>query len=161
MRILCLDLDGVMNSEQQVRQSKRNGTYNEAEALIKLDVCSIAASNLAYILDCVPELQIVVHSTRRKRFSLTEIANSLNLPVNRFFGITDPTIQDRSTALLNWVKKHEKELTHFLILDDSPIFGFEAKNIIYTDPTHGLLLSEAKDAVERLGGENDKEVYLF
>lgn len=159
-KVLFLDFDGVLNSEQQVRSEQRYGTYDEAHAMLELGICPLARSNFLYILDCIPDLKIVVHSTRRKRHSLDEFSISTQAPRDRFIGSTDFDIRDKSQAIVAWLKDHP-EVVDFLILEDNTIYGFDKKNLLLTNPTNGLTLLDAKTAVEALGGENDKQLYLF
>ena len=159
MKVLFLDIDGVLNSEQLIRQQQRYGIYDEAKCLEGIDVCQLAKSNLLYVLDCIPELRVVVHSTRRKRFSLEEIAEAISIPLERFAGITDLDLRDKSQAIQKWLSDHDVE--KFVIVEDSPMYGFDKENLLYIDPTDGFLLTHAKRAVVILGGNNDKKLYLF
>jgi hypothetical protein len=147
--VLFLDFDGVLNSEQQIRRDMREPNFNPNRSLIELDTCSLAVSNLKYIFECVPNLKIVIHSTRRKRFSLKDI----------FIGQVDHQYDDRHEGISNWLKKHP-EVLNYVILDDSPIQGPQDR-ILYTDPTNGLTLSNSKDIVDMLGGLNDPNFLKF
>lgn len=159
MKVLLLDFDGVLNSEQQIRKDKRAGINSEAQGLVSLDICEMARSNLQYVFERVPTLKIVVHSTRRTRFSLDEFSVATGIPRENFIDITDPKIYDRHTAIFTWIKKHPS-VTHYVILEDGPMPG-DLSRVVQTDPTNGLTLADAKRAVTILGEENDPDLYLF
>jgi hypothetical protein len=159
MKVLFLDFDGVLASEQQIRKDKRDGIDNEAKGLTCLDICPMAKSNFQYIFERAPNLKIVVHSTRRSRFSLDEFAEATGVARDAFIGITDPKYYDRFTAISTWLKLNP-QVTHYVILEDGPMPG-DLSHVIQTDPTNGLTLTDAKRAVTVLDEENDPHLYLF
>lgn len=167
MKVLFLDIDGVLNSEQSCvfwhnkrDQSKwENEMYTSWTGSLKeylaLEFCPIAVSNVEELMRRVPELKIVVSSTWR----LGETVESLKAMFKPFKLISDaivgvtPSIRltPRGNEIQAWLDKHP-EVTRFVIVDDDMDMEHLVDKLIQTSPIHGFLYGDMLKAVGILNG---------
>jgi hypothetical protein len=152
MKVLFLDIDGVLNSEQFYRALYRQ--VNVALALT--DFCPIACSNLMEILVEAPEVKIVVSSSWRIGTELSELRQILwanaKVPENRVIDKT-PLLSDwggpRGFEIQAWLDKHP-EVTKFVILDDTDDMEHLKPFLVLTDLKHGLQLRDSEKVLSLL-----------
>jgi hypothetical protein len=171
MKVLFLDIDGVLNNWQQALRRKG---INPTKALRKarelgLDHDGIAdirrmmkdldpwnVENLKYITENVPDLQIVISSTWRKFFDL-ELFKIVfgSLGVRPIVGITPAKFS--GTNRLHEVEMYMEDAglvwEESIVLDDHEVLPAEhpfSDHMIQTDQFNGLTFSEALDIVEKL-----------
>ena len=150
MKVIFLDFDGVLNSEQFVRmlyrQNKRGGLCKE--------FCPIASSNLLHILTEVPDCKIVVSSSWRIGMSVEDLQTLLfencDVPKER---VIDKTayLNDvpRGLEIQDWLDKHP-EVTHFVIVDDDSDMEHLKEKLVQTSWRHGLMLEQADSVIKAL-----------
>lgn len=149
MKVLFLDFDGVLNSEQFVRAVARGSTKWK-----NTDLDHRACSNLQYILDQVPDCKIVISSTWRKLYELEELKKFLShmgVDAERVIDVTPYRLSDRIRGgeIAEWLED-AKDVTSFAIVDDDSDMGELMHRLVRTDSTDGLTLSKAKAIVDML-----------
>jgi len=178
MKIIMLDMDGVLNSWQSAYWYREMLGHKEdewvnyrVEDIDKEDdefseyakqLCPLACANLRSILEDYPDSRIVISSTwRRGRtpdwfnrlFRMFKI-----LDEDRVIGKTDVMGTERGYEIQDWLAKTEENVTEFVILDDDGDMGpyCGTDNFVQTDSKVGFDYF-AKEKVDRLfGGYNLK-----
>lgn len=156
MKVLFLDIDGVLNSVGSAIYHNRNycaGKFEES-SLLKLD--PICCSNLLYILEEVPDLKIVVSSTWRKYKELLSDFNRIldDLGINTYEKVTGttPVSEDgyRGYEIDSYLKDHP-EIKDFVILDDDSDMEPHMNRLVKTDSRNGLTFADAEKVIEMFG----------
>lgn len=152
MRVLFLDIDGVLNSAQSaelyygfVQEAKSDFVTfkpNLAKDATSGEFCPIAVSNLNWILKSVPDLKIVVSSFwrwGRTVEGLQEIFTWLGLPSDRIISTT-PIIHSvaRGVEILKWLELNPGITQYAVVDDDNDMGGVPAESVFLTDPYIGL-----------------------
>lgn len=156
MRVLFLDIDGVLNSEQSAiyfnRLGHENGGFNDA-------FCPIALSNLTTILEELPDMKIVVSSTWRLGETLESMQAVLTklgkIPPERVIGLT-PVGRRRSDGgsclrgdeIAEWLKNNPG-VERFVIVDDDGDMGDLMDHLIQTKWRLGLMRDDAVKIINR------------
>ena len=140
MKILFLDIDGVLNSE---RSSAALGGYphdfSERE-LAKFDPVALAL--VRKLLDATGA-SVVLSTSWRSTFTCEQVEHGLGIPV---VGATPDLGGDwcRADEIAHWLAAHP-EVTRFAIVDDLPM-DFEFASIqdrfVQTNPAWGLSLMD-------------------
>ena len=152
MKIIFLDIDGVMNSTESMMDNYHNGVrmYNDAP-----DPKSIAALNK--IIDSTDAL-IVITSTWRKLhniLSLGYIFHLSGLKGDPILGAT-PVIHNhiRGDEIQAWIDNyftaHGPSIDSFVILDDDSDMGHLMDHLIYINGDTGLTMDDADKAIKML-----------
>ncbi len=152
MRVIFLDIDGVLNSaqsaelyygfNQQYKSDFVTFKENLAKDATSGEFCPIAVSNLNYLLQNLPDVKIVVSSFWRwgnDVAGLQEIFKWLGLPAERIISTT-PIIHSvaRGVEILKWLELNPGVTQYAVIDDDSDMPGIPAENFFLTDPYLGL-----------------------
>ena len=159
MRVLFLDIDGVLNSKQSFIYTnrewcKKNKPFLKGDKIHKLEFCPIACSNLNYILESIPDLKIVISSGWRIGRELKHLKRILKTYGKIYY--TDKVIDktpfissdNRGEEIAEWLKGHP-EVKKFGILDDTPSNMGELLPFLFkTDFNIGLTLPMAKDIID-------------
>jgi hypothetical protein len=135
MKVLFLDIDGVLNSvnfsQKQVRRSLLADTSQ-----IDPDACT----KLQDLIKKVPDLKIVISSTWRKLFSISDLKQELKLK-----GIDPSVIIDYTPVIHNVIRGEEikawlnnNSVTTFAIVDDDADMGDLMPNLVQTDVQVGI-----------------------
>lgn len=150
MKVLFLDIDGVLNSE---RSSLALGGYphdfSEGD-MAKFDHVAIAlVRHLCRVTGC----SVVLSSSWREYFTPHQVANALDLPV------MDKTpdlgsYETRALEINAWLAEHHVE--RYAIVDDVPVFDvlppLQAR-FVQTDPRIGLSLDDYRQLRHLLAPE--------
>lgn len=140
MKILFLDIDGVLNSERSCFAFDGYPHSFDPGDLPKFDLVALA---LVRKLCRVSECAVVLSSTWRLYPDLrAQAAEALDLP------IIDATpdhggYDGRSTEVTAWLAAHP-EVTSYAIVDDLPVFDACPANqarFVQTDPAIGMTLA--------------------
>lgn len=178
MKILFLDFDGVLNDQafyEHVKAfpSKYSGhAKDRAKRAASVHINPYNAQNLNYILKTDPEVRIVVSSTWRKLFTLSEIQWILKkhgIMPTKVIGITDipgpgvyegSGLQDlqRGDLCLKWAK--ENNIESFVCVDDDNDFDRVRDKFVRTNYKNGLTRSKA-EAILKLFGSWEEEPNMF
>lgn len=171
MKVLFLDIDGVLNHRM---------TKDRVCGFMGLDPDLIAVFNK--IVDAMPDLKIVVSSTWRHMFmpgvysnfeELIQLLNKRGLK-GEIIGRTPDSWHDiRGREISEWLADHP-EVTHYVILDDSPdagsghdahyvrtfwhVYGpgeWEGWEINKDDPRGGILDRHVAEALKILGAGSE------
>lgn len=156
MKVVFLDIDGVLNSRQFIKalyhQNGKGGLVRE--------FCPICSSNLVYILSEVPDAKIVVSSSWRISTSLEELRDILNEQIgvekDRVIDVTlnfSPRGRDRGYEIQDWLDLHP-EVTKFVILDDSSDMAHLMPYLVRTKWDLGLMIDKADEAIKMLVPES-------
>lgn len=165
MKVLFLDIDGVLNSHQSAifwhrrrDQSKwENELFQAWEGSLKeylaQEFCPIATSNLEYIMEQVPDLKIVVSSTWR----IGETVETLQKIFN-FSEVIPPAIIDttpihrdgpRGLEIQAWLDANPG-VEKFVIVDDDGDMEHLMEHLVQTDALVGLDNIKALEIIRRL-----------
>ena len=138
MKVLFLDIDGVLNS---IRTCTATGAYpHDFDEKGKRRFDWIAVSLIRKL--CVDhDAKIVISSTWRTTYSPTEIGLGLTLPcIDR----TPVLNTHRGVEIDTWLNSHP-EVTHYAIVDDdSDMLFHQREYFVQTDAQEGLLYRDYK-----------------
>lgn len=156
MRVLFLDFDGVLNSVGSFIYNNRQNLLGLTTVPTHESFCPVASSNLQYVLEELPDVQVVVSSTWRKHKTinaLKKIFDTNRILSDRMIGITpvDPS-RYRGNEIKEYLDGHP-EVTSFVILDDDTDMIPYMDNLVKTDSRDGLTFSKAERAIEMFGGK--------
>ena len=162
MRIIFLDIDGVLNSSQSAaywyRLYKR-GLNPIPGAFMR--VCPIAYSNLLTILEKCPDVRIVLSSTWRIHEDYKEKLRDADVDPDVLGKIIDRTpihlSSGRGNEINQWLENHP-EVDDFIIIDDDS-FDMqpykEDKRFINTSTALGLTYFEVERIIKYFNGDNN------
>lgn len=151
MRVIFLDIDGVLNSSQSAAywyRRYKNGTASRMNAF--MTVCPIAYSNLQTILEKLPDLQIVLSSTWRLQPDYLDKLRDAGIEPDILSKIIDrtPQLQERGEEIRMWLNDHPVD--DFVIIDDD-VFDLcefrEDARFIQTSTSLGLTLYQVERVV--------------
>lgn len=160
MKILLCDFDGVLNSVGSFIYNNRMNLLGLTDIPTHESFCPIASSNLQYILEECPDVQIVVSSTWRKGKTLEALKHIFevnHLLPERMIGTT-PICKSRyrGDEIKEYLEAHP-EVTDFVILDDDSDMKPYTSRLIKTDNRNGLTFSDAERVVEMFGRTTNEE----
>lgn len=161
MKVVFLDIDGVLNSIQ----SHLYHEYRQQENHHAL--CPIATSNLSWLVR-THDLEIVISSTWRKYHEtewIKEHLETYSIPGEKIRGITPilhgpnkGTYVDRGLEIAKFMEVwHSKGFDHiekFVIIDDNSDMAHLKDNLVQTNPLHGLTVKDLIKCQDILGVEN-------
>lgn len=167
MKVLFLDIDGVLNSHQSRHfwHNKRDQSKWENEMYeswkgtlfeyLAQEFCPIAISNLEHIMREVPDLNIVVSSTWRKGNdveALKKIFQPFKLISQAIIDRTpvDPDHGPRGVEIQQWLDKTVGIDLKFVIVDDDGDMEHLMDHLVQTDGKVGLDLNKAEEIIRRL-----------
>lgn len=150
MKVIFLDIDGVLNSHQW-----NMAHYREEKSCVMVGpehFCPVSVSNLRWLLVSDKDLKIVVSSSWRKIHSLDSIRGMLSV-----YGICSKDIIDitpciwgpRGDEIRSWLDKHS-EVTDFVVLDDDCDMTSVKDKFVQTDGEHGFMWKDAQKAADIL-----------
>lgn len=155
MRILFLDVDGVLNtpSNWAVR-----GTYDHAD-MPEWDWPGVHARCIGYLnqITTATDASLVMSSTWRigteERFQrLTHDFNAIAGVKAKFIGRTPPSIwKPRGHDIQRWLDQYPGEVESFCILDDNSDMAHLADRLVQTSYLVGLQQCDVDRAIELLG----------
>lgn len=164
MKVLFLDVDGVLNSVQAVYfYHRRNKGTVKTEWNPYEEFCPIAISNLVGILEAVPDLKIVVSSTwrlgcvtaddLRKIFDPIPLADGQKLIKDAIIDRT-PAFRDgpRGNEIADWLKKNPVA-QYAIVDDDSDMLENQMSNFYQTDGYVGLNWRDSDKIINHFGGK--------
>jgi hypothetical protein len=142
MRIIFLDIDGVLNSRQsKIYNIRKNGPPT---TLLNREVwCPIACSNFQHILEKLPDVHVVMSTSWRLNNSFEELRDllePLGIPRVRIYGMTPRESEkgnQRGHEIQDWLDAHE-EVTDFVIIDDDSDMVHLSPRHVHTSFMHGL-----------------------
>lgn len=160
MRVIFLDVDGVLNSVSSFIYNNRLRLLGLSQDFSHETLCPIACSNLQYILEECLDVNLVISSTWRKYNTIEELKEKLAecyICADRIVGVT-PVDMDRyrGTEIKEYVDAHP-EIKAFVILDDDSDMKPYMDKLVKVDSRNGLTFTDAEKVIEKLGGTNEKE----
>lgn len=143
MKILFLDIDGVLNSSRTavIHGTKPDGTLTglgyphdlSLKSMRKFDPIAIGLiRQLCYETNC----KIVLSSTWRISFAVEECTKAFNLP---FIDKTPKVLFGRrGLEIQEWLEKHSDILKYAIVDDDSDMLESQLPYFVKVDGTEGL-----------------------
>jgi len=157
VKIIFLDIDGVLNSVQSVEMARRVESGRKGG----IDVhdqcfCPIAISNLNCAVEDVSNLWIVISSTWRKLHTLPEIRQMLSMDGFlypwRIFSSTPIKMSSwhRGSEILWWLQENAQkyEVNSFAILDDADDMEPHMEHLVLTDHRHGFMYKDLEKLID-------------
>jgi hypothetical protein len=180
MKVLFLDIDGVLNSAQSAHFFHRERLLAKAghpgfldalgrRALRSEELCPIAVSNLLFILEKVPDLKIVVSSTWRLGREVSELKallGHIGVPEEVVIGKTpclppvDGHSAKRGNEIQKWIDSWNglgslTPVDEFVIVDDDADMEHLLGNLVQTDHCVGLDFRKAWEIIKRFEPAED------
>lgn len=167
MKVIFLDVDGVINSAQIC--GKKGGPTCEGY----WGISTILLRKLKKIVDETGAIIILTSSWKAnwikyvKRITVDPFGKYLNNKIRKFgmeiSGTTagcEMTCFDRGQGISVWLKKH-KDVTHWVVLDDVVFDDYEnygiMPHLVHTDEQVGLTDDDVEKAIKILNEDHYKE----
>lgn len=161
MKLIFLDMDGVMNSTQS---SRMHWVLNNRETvMLGFDhICPIAASNLDWLLERAPDAKIVISSTWRLHYEIEEWHEKMQklcpAIVGRVIDKTPSIARERLSQpvprgheIYKWLEDNNHLSTPYVIFDDDKDMAKVENHFIWCDPDLGLTYKNIFDVFLRWG----------
>lgn len=159
MKLLFLDMDGVLNSYQSSHYFWKT-KHNRTCFMCDFDtLCPIACSNLDYILEKVPDLKVVISSTWRKFHQLNEWDEKMSIVCPSIVGRVISKTPDldrvagtripRGHEIHSWLTTNGHLETPYVVLDDDRDMDKVQENFIYIDNKVGLNWNHVEEIFKR------------
>lgn len=157
MKLLFLDMDGVLNSHQSSRYFWRTA-HNRKTFLNGFDeLCPIACDNLDWLLEEIPDLAVVISSTWRMVHELpvfeSKMAHKYCVPsiAGRIIGETPRLSGQRGSEILAWLTENNHLDTPYVVIDDNSDMDGVRDNFIMIDEAVGLTWHNARAIAKKFG----------
>jgi len=163
MKVIFLDVDGVINTEDQMRREYEKG-HKTSSYYLTLDHFKIEL--LAKLVKESGAIVIVSSSWRiggfEKAPSMVNLTNQLNQHGIIVSGYTPTSFEGvRGREIAQWIMTNCREIPQFCILDDSSdMEDLKEEHLIQTTWKHGLLpehVEKAKEVLNRIPSERVKK----
>lgn len=150
MRVLFLDLDGVLNSEAFFARQRGRGLVIISNRAELLDPAAVA--HLNRIVETTGCLVVLSSSWRLQRGALLDVGAWLRAVgfVGALHDLTPRAPDTRGGQIAAWLAQHP-EVTRYAILDDEPDLDTHPGRWVVTSYATGLTEREADQAIELLG----------
>lgn len=169
MKVLFLDIDGVLNSIQSNEMyNRRNKNTQKQEWNPYEEFCPITINNLVELLEAVPDLKIVISSTWRMGCDTVDKLKAIFDPIPESHGrlIIQNRIIDstpvyrkgpRGDEIANWLSSCKTAIiSKYAILDDdSDMLGSQMPNFFNTDAYLGLTWRDADKVINHFEGKRN------
>lgn len=146
MKLIFLDIDGVMNHRTHFVRSRQHWGQ---------EFSPLAVRNLREIIKTTGA-KIVLSSTWRKEMSLTEIKKMFSYyDMGRYVIGKTPYLEDhiRGLEIQKWMDDEPQiKVESFVIIDDDDDMGDLIPHLVHTSNTHGLSDDKRVEAIRILGG---------
>lgn len=158
MKVLFLDIDGVLNSEAYARTvhwlkvNNRGSFYSGFNGAV-WDFCPVATALFSGMMSKLPDVKIVVSScwrVGRTTADLQTLFTDRGLIGASVIDRTGASRDSRGEEIQEWLDNHP-EVTRFVILDDDADMGSLANRLVQTSFRTGLTC-DAVDKVIRAFG---------
>lgn len=160
MKILFLDIDGVLNSDASEKYFKDLGcpapkTFDELKKTAYTRFCPVALNNLREIFKAVPDAKVVFHSTWRRHFDLSELREMFAYHGFKKTLFKDCTLiklsgGDKVHSINSYLDDYKK-ITNYAVVDDEDLsYGKVEGHFIQTDPKVGLTLENSNSIISLL-----------
>ncbi len=162
MKVIFLDIDGVLNSYQSTIMYM-DSNLTEPEKVLAL--CPICISNLNYTIKKT-KAKIVIHSSWRLYNNIEDIKNYLKKYGFKYLdSIIDMTSKklEKKEGIEEYLKNHQKEIEKYVVIDDYDL-GLKKEDKGYQskiDQRTGYSVVEAFDVIEWLDGDQDHPSILM
>jgi len=154
MKVLFLDIDGVLNSVGSFIYNNRLNLLGLTDIPTHESFDPIACSNLQYVLEELPDVKVVISSTWRKYVplhALQEMLKANHVLSERLIGVTPVMDGYRGKEIEAYLNDHT-EVTEFVIIDDDSDMIPYMHRLIQTDGKNGLTFTDAEKVIEYFGG---------
>lgn len=151
MKVIFLDVDGVLNSTKHAMRVGGYGRFAKANTFAKAKLSPDALDNLRTILQKT-DASIVISSTWRLNRTIDDLKWLFEVHEIDPERVIDSLPEDvgnesRGALIATWLEKHP-EVTQYVILDDDDdMLDSQAKHFVQTDITFGLTALDAKVAI--------------
>jgi len=148
-RIVFLDFDGVLNSDQSTEELGTRYRFSRS---------SVSALNSVLQQS---DILIVVTSSWREHWSLRENAEFLErdgVVPGRVVGKTPVLERERGLEIDAWLQSAPYSITSFVILDDRDDVAMHCPRLVQVNPAIGLSAEQAQLATELLATPWDGEI---
>jgi hypothetical protein len=172
MYYLALDFDGVLATEQShfYWERKTNKKRRQPKLNRAYRCCPVAISNLDFVCDNVPDLDIVVSSTWRHLFDLAGLKAILTedgfMHADRIVGVTPSCRQGfsdrtsrRGQEIKEWLQEQAK-VTDWVAVDDH-VHDIDEGHLVLTSQVTGFTLHDAYKVIERFSKDWTRPVFLM
>ena len=139
MKILFLDIDGVLNSSRTV--VARGGFPHGFSPVCKLRFDNTALA-LVRNLCAVADVSVVLSSSWRLLHSHGEVANELDLPI---MAATPNMGGPRGAEIAAWLAQHPEVSTYAIVDDDSDMPESQLPCFVRTDAENGLTFGNYRE----------------
>lgn len=178
MKIIFLDIDGVLNSgrswiafahkTKQLDQefSEADDPYFERMTINTIDPVAVGLVNKV-LRDF--DAKIVLSSSHRKHFPdgpeklelIRKYLTRLGLEGERCIGFTPSLYRKRGEEIEKWLNDHRQYVTHYIVLDDAADFTAEQLEFhVHTDPALGVSEENYRHMTRLFGREDSGMVFL-
>lgn len=157
MKIVFLDIDGVLNSESFWSDKTQGARYREAvangcsktEQLALANIDPKAVDLLNKILE-ETDAELVISSTWRTHLELPEILAFMGVK-KQIYSVTPTTLKrHRGTEIQMWLDCHPDIDNYIILDDDSDMLNKQLNHFIHTSWKNGLTLDHVDKAIKIL-----------
>ncbi len=162
MKLLFLDIDGVLNSVQansMFNKFRKDGKVPDHYRPFRSDeFCPICVSNLIDIVEKFDDLRIVVSSTWRIGTTVEELQTllgNIGIPKERVIGKT-PIMsgKERGNEIYDWLQENKHTQTKYAVLDDDSDMTMVWDCFFQTDNYVGLDYRVAEKVINHFKEDN-------
>lgn len=146
MKILFLDIDGVLNSAHVLEQQQRGdaidrGMVERVNQIIRATDCKIVVSSTWRLLHSMGQLK-----------AMLRLHGMIDVVIDRTPDLVDDT-HNRGDEIEAWLKGHP-EVSQFVILDDESDMSDVINHLVQTSFKTGLQDEHVVKAIDILSNEN-------
>lgn len=173
MKIIFLDIDGVLNSDRSIiggnyRMKLDADKYDDYRIkFTKSTIDPIGCELINTILREFPEVSLVLSSTHRMHYhgpnklkDLQDYLTFLGIDGSRLIGYTDVLHKPRGEEIQKWLDEHPEVEAYAIIDDSNDMLIQQAGNFVRTDPAIGISAENYK-SITRLFGKEDSRLILL
>lgn len=161
MKVIFLDIDGVLNSHQSVyywhhKNERRSGRSRTSKQYLAMKFCPIARSNLEELIRQVPDLKVVVSSTWRRGETAETLKKQLwtlsKLIRNAIIDVT-PSLASRirGEEIQDWLDRHPNVSNYAIIDDDRDMLESQFHNFVHINAHNGYQWTDMLSTLRILG----------
>jgi hypothetical protein len=161
VKLLFLDIDGVLNSEaysrtvQWLKQTGRGSFYSGFGGAL-WDFCPRASALYSGMIKRIPDVNVVISSSWRVGRDLTQLRTLFKergLPYENIIAQTGVSRENRGLEIQDWLDGTSIEPTPMVILDDDTDMAHLSPYLVQTSFREGLTCAIADEVVRRFEGQ--------